>query len=61
MPYNVDAYCLRNFLEVVYQIRCNFFHGSKIPDSINIKLICWAYDCLDKLMKKLEDKNIIRF
>ena len=32
------------FIEVIYQIRCNFFHGAKIPDEDNEKLIKWAYD-----------------
>ena len=43
---------LQNFLDVIYQIRCNMFHGSKSPyEDRNIKLIAWAYDCLNELLK----------
>jgi hypothetical protein len=34
-----------DFFKVLYQIRCNFFHGDKWPDSNqNKKLIHWAFE-----------------
>src|SRR5205085_1604998 len=33
------------YLKVIYQIRCNFFHGDKMPsDPDDEKLIIWAYE-----------------
>lgn len=35
---------IKDYLIVIYQIRCNFFHGDKIPsDPDDKKLIEWAY------------------
>ncbi len=42
-------YDLKNFLNIVYQIRCNLFHGEKEPSNENIELVLWAYDCLNEL------------
>ncbi|MBR1916120.1 MAG: hypothetical protein IJ830_06780 [Alphaproteobacteria bacterium] len=50
-----DQNCdLKQFLTLTYQIRCNFFHGSKEYDEANKKLIAWAYDSLHLLFKTLQ-------
>lgn len=39
-----DQSDFNKYIEVIYQIRCNFFHGDKIPfDSNDEKLVLWAY------------------
>ena len=40
---------LHDFLKIIYQIRCNLFHGEKEPSDENIELVLWAYDCLNEL------------
>lgn len=40
---------LEDLLKVIYQIRCNLFHGEKEPINHDLELISWAYNCLDKL------------
>jgi len=45
--------CIKSLIDVLYQIRCNLFHGRKNPDD-NIKdriLVCLAYKILLKLFK----------
>ena len=38
---------IRDYLMVIYQIRCNFFHGDKIPYNLeDKKIIEWAYKYL---------------
>lgn len=49
--YRYDKSKLEDLLKVVYQIRCNLFHGDKEPYSENIKFVSWAYDCLNALTK----------
>lgn len=51
VAYNSHNNSLKDFLTVVYKIRCNFFHGEKEPNQIDIKLIGWAYDCLNELLE----------
>lgn len=47
-----------NFLKVIYQIRCNFFHGDKIlGNEYDKKLIIWAYNYLNILWKKFLENN----
>ncbi len=51
---------LEDFLDVVYQIRCNFLHGEKLrreDEPIDVKLICWAKDCLEKLLNEIHYFN----
>lgn len=54
VEYNVNGHdTLRDFLSVVYQIRNNFLHGEKLWNEnkeIDIKLISWAKDYLEKLL-----------
>ena len=39
---------INNFFDVVYQIRCNLFHGGKeVNDGCDEKLVAWAYKYLD--------------
>ena len=47
-----------DFFRVMYQIRCNFFHGSKeISDNGNKKLIKWAHKYLNIFWKKVLDRS----
>lgn len=51
--YNTTNCSLEDFLNVIYQIRCNFLHGEKLwneEQNIDIQLICWAKDKLEKLL-----------
>lgn len=51
---------LEDFLDVVYQIRCNFLHGEKLrreDEPIDVKLIGWAKDCLEKLLNGIHYFN----
>lgn len=49
-----EQYCdLKQFLKLIYQIRCNFLHGNKEGNDVNIQLITWAYDSLYKFLKDL--------
>ncbi len=57
--YNDEVNCLCKYLKVVYKIRCNFFHGDKLPSSTNVSLIIWAYETLDMLLQKLIREKII--
>lgn len=42
---NLD--CINEFIDCVYQIRCNLFHGGKsLEDGQDRKLVCLAYNCL---------------
>ena len=43
---------LKDFLTVIYKIRCNIFHGDKPPNVTNIKIIAWAYDCFNQLLNE---------
>lgn len=46
---------LLDFLNAVYQVRCNLFHGDKTPYSdIDVSLVLWAYDNLLAILR--EDK-----
>ena len=55
VAYNEDNSTLQDFLNVIYQIRCNFLHGRKMREreDIDIKLIGWAYDCLKILLFRI--------
>lgn len=47
-----------DFFKVLYQIRCNFFHGHKeISDPGNKELIQWAYRYLNIFWKEFLKKN----
>ena len=55
--YNAEHNSLEDFLKVVYQIRCNFLHGEKLwneDQDIDIQLICWAKDKLEKLLTGID-------
>lgn len=40
-----DIECFGKFIAVIYQIRCNFFHGDKRPlEPDDRKLVEWAYN-----------------
>ena len=41
---------LDDFLDTVYQIRCNLFHGDKLARDYDAKIVSWAYECLNKLL-----------
>lgn len=44
---------LEKYLGVIYQIRCNFFHGDKIPSDPDDKnLINWAFDSFYEFWNK---------
>ena len=57
--YNDDVNCLCKYLKVVYKIRCNFFHGNKLPAETNVLLIVWAYETLNIFLHRLIQENII--
>lgn len=52
--YNRKSCDLKDFLALVYQIRCNFIHGSKEGDDIDIALIGWARDCLGVFLDAID-------
>lgn len=39
---------------LIYQIRCNFIHGSKEGDEVDVSLIGWARNCLGCLLEATE-------
>jgi len=48
----------KDFFKVVYQIRCNLFHGSKeVSDDGNKKLIKWAYKYLNIFWKEFLNRS----
>lgn len=47
--YKPNKIGLEDLLKVIYQIRCNLFHGEKEPSGRDLDLISWAYDCLSIL------------
>ena len=51
--YKAGEDTLKDFLTIIYKIRCNFFHGDKPPNEVNTKIIVWAYDCLNELLKDI--------
>ena len=52
--YNRSNDSLKDFLMLIYQIRCNFIHGSKEGDEVDVSLIGWARDCLGCLLEATE-------
>ena len=61
VAYNDDIHCLCKYLQVIYKIRCNFFHGAKSPDETNIALISWAYESLYLLLSEIQDQDDFNF
>ena len=55
--YKEDKSSLKDFLIIIYKIRCNIFHGDKPPSDTNIKIIAWAYDCLNELLNACDYWN----
>ncbi|MBU0707324.1 hypothetical protein KKG41_03055 [Patescibacteria group bacterium] len=56
--FNENHQSCEDFFKVVYQIRCNFFHGSKeVSDEGNKKIIQWAYKYLNIFWKKFLNQN----
>ena len=50
IEFNINHSCLADFLETVYQIRCNLFHGDKLSREYDAKIISWAYESLNDLL-----------
>lgn len=48
--YTSEQSDIEHFLKVIYQIRCNYFHGGKQPVSDDLNLISWAYESLNDLL-----------
>lgn len=47
-----------DFFQVLYQIRCNFFHGDKdVSDEGNKELVMWAYKYLSIFWNAFLDSN----
>jgi hypothetical protein len=47
----------KDFILVLYQIRCNFLHGEKLPyDQNDQKLVDWAYEYLMTFWKNYIEK-----
>ena len=57
--YNDEVNCLCKYLKVIYKIRCNFFHGDKLPSETNVSLIVWSYETLDVFLHRLVQENVI--
>lgn len=55
--FNSEICSLENFLKVVFQLRCNVFHGSKELNDIDVMLISWAKNCLQKLLNDINYFN----
>ena len=51
--FDKNHFQLEDFLETIYQIRCNLFHGDKLVNDYNVQIIAWAYDCLQELLYEL--------
>ena len=52
-----DGKSLDSVLDVIYQIRCNLFHGRKDPDTVRDEiLIKWAYEILTKIFYPLKNR-----
>jgi hypothetical protein len=57
--FNKDSSTLKDFLSVIYQIRCNLFHGDKdCQSSDEQKLVKWAYESFSKLINKHNEKVV---
>lgn len=58
-----DIQDFSKFINVIYQVRCNFFHGRKFPfDKEDKKLVKWAYNAFLYFWKKvLTDKFEVKF
>ncbi|MDX9914130.1 MAG: hypothetical protein RBS77_06140 [Candidatus Moranbacteria bacterium] len=59
--FNSNKKSLKDFLFVIYQIRCNFFHGNKGETIGNIhdrNLIIWAYKYLDIFWNKFIEQKL---
>lgn len=56
--FNEANHSCEDFFKIVYQIRCNFFHGNKdVSDDGNKKIIQWAYKYLNIFWKNFLSKN----
>jgi len=45
-----DGMSFRSVLGVIYQIRCNLFHGRKVPDNVrDLELVAWAHAVLSEV------------
>ena len=55
--YNENKCDLKDFLNVVYQIRCNLLHGQKNPSNdIDMSLVKWAYSSLYQILHKFNNR-----
>ena len=55
--YNENKCSLKDFLNAVYQIRCNLFHGQKCPFiDADVKLVKWAYENLYKILHNFNNE-----
>lgn len=49
-----EIYSFNDYMDCIYQIRCNLFHGNKCPDNDNdLNLVKSAYTSLKTLIKKI--------
>lgn len=48
---------LGKYMEIVYLIRCNFFHGRKLPSGEDEDLIKWAYETFLPLWKRFVNED----
>lgn len=56
--FNNEHKTCEDFFKVVYQIRCNLFHGNKeVENERNLDLVRWAYKYLNIYWKKFLDNN----
>jgi len=57
--FNSENNTFLDYMKVIYQIRCNFFHGDKIPlDNDDKKLVQWAYSSFFEYWSKyIENKK----
>ena len=58
VEFNPDKSSCEDFLIVLYQIRCNFFHGGKLPFyNEDEKLVQWAFKCFNIFWKRFLKQN----
>lgn len=61
VKFDIENKSCEDFFKVLYQIRCNFFHGDKSSDSDqDKKLIQWAFEYFRIFWKKFLDEKRIK-
>lgn len=56
--YTEDKCTLKDYLTLIYKIRCNIFHGDKPPNKENIEIINWAYITFNELISDVLNEYI---